>query len=61
MLMNATKGVDMSHLESNLKSVYEAARELVGSLGKLGAGWVVGSLDQTARELRRLTERLRNG
>ena len=63
----------MSDLDENVKSVYDAARELVSDLGKLGAGWVrygltVGessmqasarTLDEAAQALRKVAERLR--
>jgi hypothetical protein len=64
----------MSDLESNAKSTYEAARELARDLGKLGAAWVrygisVGqssmqtsarTLDDAARALGKVADRLRN-
>ena len=64
----------MSDLDDSLKSTLEAARELVTDLGKLGATWVrhglsVGessmqtgarSLDEAARALRKIADRLRN-
>ena len=63
----------MSNLESNVKSVYETARELAGDLGKLGKSWIrygltVGessmqasahTLDEAADALRKVAERLR--
>jgi hypothetical protein len=68
------QGARMSDLDSNLKSTLDAARELVRDLGKLGAGWVryglsVGessmqtsahTLDEAARALGKLADRLRN-
>ena len=68
----------MSHienLENDAKTAFEAARELVGDLGKLGASWVrygltVGessmqasarSLDEAARALRKVADRIKNG
>jgi hypothetical protein len=65
----------MSDADSNVKSALDAARDLVRELGKLGAGWVrygltVGkssmqtsarSLDEVARTLGKLAERLHNG
>lgn len=62
-----------NNLESNVKSVYEAARELAGDLGKLGKSWIrygltVGessmqasahTLDEAAEALRKVAERLR--
>jgi hypothetical protein len=64
----------MSDLDSNVKSAFDAARDLVRDLGKLGAGWVqyglsVGessmqttarSLDEAARALGKIADRLRN-
>lgn len=64
----------MSDLDSSLKSTIDAARELARDLGKLGAEWVrygisVGessvqttarSLDEAARALGKLADRLRN-
>jgi hypothetical protein len=72
--MDANKGAPMSDLDTDLKSALDAARELVRDLGKLGAGWVryglsVGessmqrtaySLDEAARSLGKLADRLRN-
>ena len=63
----------MSNLESNVKSVYETARELAGDLGKLGKSWIrygltVGessmqasahTLDEAAETVRKVAERLR--
>ncbi len=63
----------MSTIEANGKSVYEAARELVDDLGKLGKSWIrygltVGessmqasahTLDEAAEALRKIAERLR--
>jgi hypothetical protein len=74
MFMEPNKGALMSDLESNLKSTYDAARELVQDLGKLGATWVryglsVGessmqtsarTLDDAARALSKVADRLRN-
>ena len=78
MLMDDNKGAPMSHidnLEKDAKTTIEAARELVGDLGKLGASWVrygltVGessmqasarSLDEAARALRKVADRIKNG
>jgi hypothetical protein len=63
----------MSDLETNAKSVLDAARELAGDLGKLGKSWIryglaVGessmqasahTLDELAEALRKVGERLR--
>ena len=63
----------MSDIETNAKSAYETAQELVGDLAKLGAAWVrygrsVGessmetsakTLEETARNLRKVAEKLR--
>jgi uncharacterized protein YbaP (TraB family) len=65
---------NMSDLEANAQSAYETAQELVADLGKLGATWVryglsVGessmqtsarTLEETARSLRKVAERLRS-
>jgi hypothetical protein len=78
MLMDDNKGAAMSHienLENDAKTAFEAARELVGDLGKLGASWVrygltVGessmqasarTLDEAARTLRKVADRIKNG
>ena len=79
MLMDDNKGVTtmstVENLEKDAKTVYEAARELVGDLGKLGAGWVryglaVGessmqasarTLDDAAQALRKVADRIKNG
>ncbi|MGZ3440988.1 MAG: hypothetical protein ACXVDD_15800 [Polyangia bacterium] len=71
---HANQGATMSDLDENVNSALDAARELVRDLGKLGAGWVryalsVGessvqttahSLDEAARALGKLADRLRN-
>ncbi|MCU1277225.1 MAG: hypothetical protein JWM53_771 [bacterium] len=59
----------MSDLETNLSSTFDAARVLVRDLTALGGGWLryglaVGqasarTLDEAARALGELTERLR--
>ena len=63
----------MSELESNVKTIYETARELAGDLGKLGKSWIrygltVGesgmqasahTLDEVAEALRKVAEKLR--
>jgi hypothetical protein len=78
MLMDDDKGAIMSHidnLENDAKTTFEAARELVGDLGKLGVSWVkyglsVGessmqasarTLDEAARALRKVADRIKNG
>ncbi|MDB4971294.1 MAG: hypothetical protein JWN44_6983 [Myxococcales bacterium] len=62
----------MNDIESNAKSAYEAAQELVAGLGKLGATWVrygvsvaestiqtsALTLEEAARNLRKVAERL---
>jgi hypothetical protein len=61
------------HLENDAKTALETARELAADLGKLGAGWIrygitVGessiqasarSLDEVARALRKVADRMR--
>ncbi len=63
----------MSQLESNVKSTYEAASEIVNDLAKLGATWVryglaVGesslqtsaqTLEEAARTVRRFADKLK--
>ncbi|HEX8952124.1 MAG TPA: hypothetical protein VF945_09790 [Polyangia bacterium] len=63
----------MSDLESNVKSVYQTARELAEDLGKLGKSWIrygltvsessmqasAHTLDEAAEALRKVAERLR--
>ena len=63
----------MSDLESNAKSAYETAQALVDDLTKLGAAWVryglslgessmqtsARTLEETARNLRKVAEKLR--
>jgi len=65
----------IDNLENDAKTTIEAARELVTDLGKLGASWVkyglsVGessmqasarSLDEAARALRKVADRIKNG
>jgi len=65
--------MDTHKLENDAKTAYETARELVEDLGKLGASWVrygltVGessmqasarTLDEAARSLRKVAERIR--
>ena len=65
--------MDTTKLENDAKTAYETARELVEDLGKLGASWVrygltVGessmqasarTLDEAARSLRMVAERIR--
>jgi len=65
----------IDNLENDAKTAYETARELVEDLGKLGASWVrygltVGessmqasarSLDEAARALRKVADRIKNG
>jgi hypothetical protein len=64
---------NLGTLEANVKSTYQAARELAGDFGKLGASWVrygltVGessvqasarTLDEVAKTLRKLADRVR--
>ena len=64
----------MSDIETNAKSAYETAQELVNDLAKLGAAWVryglsmgessmetsARTLEETARNLRKVAEKLRS-
>jgi len=78
MLMDDNKGATMSHidnLENDAKNTFEAARELVVDLGKLGVSWMryglsVGessmqasarTLDEAARALRKVADRIQKG
>jgi hypothetical protein len=72
--MNTNKGDAMSDLETNLDAAFDTARDLVRDLGKLGASWVryglsagestirttAHSLDEAARALTKLADRLRS-
>ncbi len=62
----------MSQLESNTRSAYDTAAELVGDLAKLGAAWLhygltlgqtslvtsARSLEDAARSLQKLSQKL---